>query len=242
MSTSTAAASMRRSLSARLASGSAIARRGVMRQMAEDVLHHDDGPSTMMPRSMAPIESRLADSPRSTVMMTASEQRDRNGGRDDDRRAQIAQEQPLDQEDQRNAEHHVVQHRVHGDRRRDRRDRRTASICTPFGSVPSVLSFATASRTRVTTSMVRSNFCISTMPLTTSVLSSRPAMPSRGRKPTWIFAISDSSTGRPPCCVSTMLSMSLTEVRTPRPRTLTDCSPSEIVRPPTLALLAPRSR
>ena len=28
-------------------------------------------PSTMMPRSMAPIDSRFADSPRSTVMMTA---------------------------------------------------------------------------------------------------------------------------------------------------------------------------
>ena len=86
--------------------------------------------------------------------------------------------------------------------------------------------------------MVRSNFCISTMPLTTSVLSSRPAMPSRGRKPTWFLATSDNSTGKPPCCVSTMLSMSLTEVRTPSPRTFTDCSPSEMVRPPTLELLA----
>ena len=64
-------------------------------------------------------------------------------------------------------------------------------------------------------------------------------MPSRGRNPTWFLAISDSSTGRPPCCVSTILSMSLTEVRTPSPRTFTDCSPSEIVRPPTLELLAP---
>ena len=56
--------------------------------------------------------------------------------------------------------------------------------------------------------MVRSNFCIRTMPETMSVLSSRPAMPSRGVKPICTFATSDSSTGTPPCCVSTMLPIS----------------------------------
>ena len=86
--------------------------------------------------------------------------------------------------------------------------------------------------------MVRSNFCISTMPLTTSVTSSRPEMPSRGRAPICTLATSDSSTGKPPCWVSTMLRMSSSEPITPMPRTLTDCSPSEMVRPPTLALLA----
>ena len=59
--------------------------------------------------------------------------------------------------------------------------------------------------------MVRSSFCISTMPMTTSVLSSRPAMPSRGVKPICTLATSDSSTGTPPCCVSTMLPMSSSE-------------------------------
>ena len=97
---------------------------------------------------------------------------------------------------------------------------------------------STAARTRRTTSMVRSSFCISTMPVTTSVLSSRPAMPSRGVKPICTLATSDSSTGTPPCWVSTMRPMSSSELTTPRPRTLTDCSPMAIVRPPTLELLA----
>ena len=86
--------------------------------------------------------------------------------------------------------------------------------------------------------MVRSSFCISTMPKTMSVVSSRPAMPSRGVKPTCTLATSESSTGTPPCWVSTMLPMSSSEPITPSPRTLTDCSPIEMVRPPTLELPA----
>ena len=66
--------------------------------------------STMMPKSMAPIDSRLADSPLSTSTTTANKQREGNGGRDDQRAAQVAQEQPLDQEHQADAHHHVVQH------------------------------------------------------------------------------------------------------------------------------------
>ena len=97
---------------------------------------------------------------------------------------------------------------------------------------------STAARTRFTTSIVRSNFCISTMPVTMSVTSSRPAMPSRGMKPIWTLATSDSSTGTPPCWLSTMLRMSSSVPMTPMPRTLTDCSPIEIVRPPTLELPA----
>ena len=64
---------------------------------------------------MAPIDSRLAEFAAQHGDDDRHEQRDRDGGRDDDRRAQVAQEQPLDQEDQGDAEHHVVQHRVHGD-------------------------------------------------------------------------------------------------------------------------------
>src|SRR6185437_14755927 len=49
--------------------------------------------------------------------------------------------------------------------------------------------------------------------------------------------MSDSSTGTPPCWVRTMLAISSSERIAPTPRTLTDCSPIESVRPPTLALL-----
>ena len=71
--------------------------------------------STMMPKSMAPIDSRFADSPLSTRMTTANSKREGNGGRHDQRAAQVAQEQPLDEEDQHHAHHHVVQHGVGGD-------------------------------------------------------------------------------------------------------------------------------
>ena len=56
--------------------------------------------STMMPKSMAPIDSRLADSPLSTSITTANREREGDGRRHDQRAAQIAEEQPLDQEDQ----------------------------------------------------------------------------------------------------------------------------------------------
>ena len=63
-------------------------------------------------------------------------------------------------------------------------------------------------------------------------------MPSLGVKPICTLATSDSSTGTPPCWLSTMRPISSSELTTPRPRTLTDCSPMEMVRPPTLELLA----
>src|SRR2546429_334234 len=95
---------------------------------------------------------------------------------------------------------------------------------------PSAFIRATASRTRCTTSIVRSNFCISTMPVTMSVVPSRPAMPSRGVKPICILATSEISTGRPPSWVSTILPMSSSDLTMPTPRTLTACSPIAIVR------------
>ena len=69
----------------------------------------------MMPRSIAPTDSRLADSPRSDRDHDGQKQRDRNRRRDDERAAQIAEEHPLDQEDQRDAEQQIVQHGVDGD-------------------------------------------------------------------------------------------------------------------------------
>ena len=47
--------------------------------------------------------------------MMAEEQRERNVDADDDGAAQIAQEDPLDQEHQQTAENEIVQHRVGGD-------------------------------------------------------------------------------------------------------------------------------
>ena len=84
--------------------------------------------------------------------------------------------------------------------------------------------------------MVRSSFCINTMPVTVLVTPSRPDMPIRGRKPICTLATSDSNTGTPPCWLSTMLPMSSSDEMTPMPRTLADCSPMLMVRPPTLEL------
>ena len=66
--------------------------------------------STMMPKSIAPIDSRFADSPVSTRIDHGEQQREGDGGRDDQRAAQVAEEQPLDEEDEQDAHHHVVQH------------------------------------------------------------------------------------------------------------------------------------
>ena len=44
--------------------------------------------------------------------------------------------------------------------------------------------------------------------------------------------------GTPPCWVTTILPISSIEVMTPMLRTLTDCSPIAMVRPPTLELPA----
>ena len=68
--------------------------------------------STTRPKSIAPTDRRLADSPRSVMMSDGEQQREGNGGGDDHGAAQIAQEQPLHQEDQHDARHHVVQHRM----------------------------------------------------------------------------------------------------------------------------------
>ena len=81
-----------------------------MRQMAEDVLHHDDGgidDDAEIDRADREQVGGFAAQHRDD---DGQEQRHRNGRRDDQRAAQIAEEHPLDQEDQRDAEQHVVQH------------------------------------------------------------------------------------------------------------------------------------
>jgi hypothetical protein len=71
------------------------------------------------------------------------EQRERNVDADDDGAAQIAEEDPLDEEDQHAAEDQIVQDRMRGDP-----DQRTAivigTILTPGGRLPSLLIFSTS--------------------------------------------------------------------------------------------------
>jgi len=66
--------------------------------------------STISPKSIAPTDSRLADSPAQHQDDDGEEQRERNRGADDQRAAQVAEEHPLQQNDQDDADHHVVQH------------------------------------------------------------------------------------------------------------------------------------
>ncbi len=73
-------------------------------------------PSTMMPRSIAPTDKQIGRVAAQHRDDDGEKQRHRNGRRHDQRAAQIAEEHPLDQEDQRDAEQHIVHHRAHRDR------------------------------------------------------------------------------------------------------------------------------
>ncbi len=68
--------------------------------------------STMMPKSTAPTDSRLASSPGQHQDDDGEEQRERNVDADDDGAAQIAEKDPLDEKDQQTAEDEIVQDRV----------------------------------------------------------------------------------------------------------------------------------
>ncbi len=113
-STSTAAVRMRCSLFVD-AAPSASSDGCVVRQMAEDVLHHDHGgidDDAEVDRADRQQVGGFAAHHRDH---DGKEQRHRDGRRHDHRAAQIAEKYPLDQEDQRDAEQHVVQHGLHGD-------------------------------------------------------------------------------------------------------------------------------
>ena len=69
----------------------------------------------MMPKSTAPTESRLALSPIITSRMVAKNSANGMFRPNDDRAAKVAQEDPLDQENQQASEDQVVQHGVRGD-------------------------------------------------------------------------------------------------------------------------------
>ena len=70
----------------------------------------------MMPKSTAPTESRLALSPMHHQQDGGEEQREWNVQAHDDCAAKVAQEDPLDQENQQASEDQVVQDRMRGER------------------------------------------------------------------------------------------------------------------------------
>ena len=69
----------------------------------------------MMPKSTAPTDSRFALSPMNHQQNGGEEQRERDVQSNDDRAAEIAEENPLNQEDQHASEDQVVQNRVRGE-------------------------------------------------------------------------------------------------------------------------------
>ncbi len=71
--------------------------------------------STTRPKSIAPTDSRFADSPRSTISAIAKASANGIVIATMIARAQVAEEGPLQQEDQRDAGQHVVQHRARRD-------------------------------------------------------------------------------------------------------------------------------
>ena len=77
----------------------------------------------MMPKSTAPIDSRLALLTLHHQKNDREEQGEGNVNADDDRAAQIAQEDPLDQEYQQAAEDKIVHDGVGGHRDQRRRGR-----------------------------------------------------------------------------------------------------------------------
>src|SRR5829696_1987964 len=87
-----------------------------MGDMTEDVFDHDHGAvndDTEIDGANRQQVRRLAPHHRDHHR---KQQRHRNSRRDDQRAAQVAEKDPLDQEDQRNAEQEIVQHRLYSDR------------------------------------------------------------------------------------------------------------------------------
>ena len=135
--------------------------------------------STIRPKSIAPTDSRLADSPRSTMIPTAKNNANGMVAPTMIALRISAQEQPLQQDDQGDAEQHVVQHRVRGDVDQvlavvDALDadarRQDARAVDPLD----------LRLTRSIVGVLCSSRRISTMPCTMSSSLSMPAMPRRG--------------------------------------------------------------
>src|SRR6266851_4562747 len=90
-------------------------KRGGLRQPAEDRFHQDHGGVNDQPEIDRADREQIGGFPAQYQNDNGEKQRERDGGADDQRAAQVAQENPLNQHDQKNAEHHVVQHGRGGD-------------------------------------------------------------------------------------------------------------------------------
>src|SRR6267378_2671858 len=90
-------------------------KRGGLRQPAEDRFHQDYGSVHDQPEIDRADREQIGGFPAQYQNDNGEKQRERDSGADDQRAAQITQENPLKQHDQKNAEHHVVQHGRGGD-------------------------------------------------------------------------------------------------------------------------------
>ena len=86
-----------------------------LRQPAEDRLHHDHGGVHDQPEIDGADRQQVGGFASQHQDDDGEKQRERNGGADDQRASEIAEENPLQQHDQQDADHHVVQHRGGGD-------------------------------------------------------------------------------------------------------------------------------
>ena len=90
--------------------------------------------SMMMPKSTAPSEIRLADTPRASIRMNANSSDSGMTRGDDQRRAPVAQEYQQDRDHQQRADRQVLGHGVHGVVDQFGAVVDTARCCTPGGS------------------------------------------------------------------------------------------------------------
>src|SRR6266852_5388470 len=90
-------------------------KRGGLRQPAEDRFHHNHGGVHDQPEIDRADREQIGGFPAQYQNDNGEKQRERDGGADDERAAQIAKENPLQQHDQKNAGDHVVQHGRGGD-------------------------------------------------------------------------------------------------------------------------------
>ncbi len=109
-------------------------------------------------------------------------------------------------------------------------------MCTPGGNTSVVLIFWTSASTALIVGMDFSPRCISTMPSTTSLSASWPAMPRRGRWPTSTLATSPIVTGAPLGAAIKVWRTWSMEWISPTPRTMAAWGPMFRVWPPTLTL------
>src|SRR6185369_2152318 len=89
--------------------------RGGLRQPPEDRLHHDHGGVDDQAEIDRADRQQIGGFAAQHQDDDGEEQRERYRRADDQRAAQIAEEYPLQQHDQDDADHHVVQHGVGGD-------------------------------------------------------------------------------------------------------------------------------